>query len=1307
MGVSLQTRSGRNNLLIAFAAGIMFFGAASAQWAIEIHRILPASVAACSEESPTHPAALAIDGNPETYTCLRDASPNGTGETTKPPKGDAPVTGYILFDLGGEYDLCGIYVKAPIQNCYLPKRFDIFALQPGQTPKSLALPESLSGSAESEYPAGIKILEQNATFEHFCDGAERSRYFEPVTARYIGLRFHEAHDTGRGDFYIIQFAEIAFWGNATQSEPTDAISNWLIPGAGCLADLLDDQRFVEHRNERPYPVSRLKQEWLRNDMGSFDTKLAFISTVSNNIETKLIQKVLDDLTALGGDAEEIAGETATFTTLRDGNAPGCDPRWITLYDRLARRRRQERLAGVESFSSDYIFVKHCQLVNQPSFASSAFLSDSVYKDRLGDWRMGSELCRLRIGKDGTVTETLLLQEKEGIIRDPALSFDGKKIIFSMRRSEEGDDYHLYDYDLATGQTTQLTFGLGTADIEPCPLPDGDIIFASTRCDECVPCWSSDVTNLYRCDASGRYIRRLTIDQAHNVGPKLTNDGRIIYTRWEYNDRVSGMVHKLFVMNPDGTAQTEYYGNQSFSPRSIIHPSPIPGSTKMMVIGSGHHTDQSGKLMRMDRSRGTQENEGLEYVAPVAYFEPVHDDLFGQEGELFQFPLPMSEEEYLVSYVPEGGPARGFYPVPFGIYWFDSAGHRELLVYDPTISSGQIIPLAPRQAPPIRPEQFDLSKEGGTFYVQDIYFGPGLEGVERGTVKTLRVIGLSIRAMSAGVAYNQPSSQVHTPISVGNGSWDVKHVLGDVSIEEDGSAYFKVPSRMAVYFQLLDEEGKMIQTMRSWAMVMPGEMFSCIGCHEDKNMTFTENRPQTIAISKPPQEIRPFFEPGEIAEPEFTKRLTPEERAARDYLNINAPQGEDVPQGFSYLREIQPIWDAHCVNCHNGRVKGENQSSLSLLGDTKDYGWKECWEGVASRPWSKQNIYPQNGKDMNPGRDFAESYLNLTNYGKVCYEHKPTWVDWLPMAVAFPPAVGPNEWGSRKSRIFDYLTPDHYGVTLTAKELERIACWIDLCVPYCGSYMEANHWDKIEHTYIQSYRTQCRAAYLFQEYKRLAHGQEEVDHLTKYEEHRQYGTDFAPDAFERFTAGGMDHQKSFIDAYYSRCRTVPIYGIADGLDARGGTNQPNEYRNLALHPNAETFSVTSYPRAVSNSHYKYLPEYSPSAVIDGVKGSDTASYWRPNRRTDLTLTVELGRPVETDKVVIALHNPREGRTWKSAVLEFSNGARIPIQFSQREGEQTFTFPKQTTDYLRLTNIEQDFPLTDNGIDEIEIWGKDRF
>ncbi|MDO4630116.1 MAG: hypothetical protein Q4C70_13125 [Planctomycetia bacterium] len=1190
----------------------------------------------------------ACDGDFDSYTVLLDDTPTGNDETRIPPKGDAPVTGFIWFDLGRPCDVYGAEIFAPRNNFYAPKRLDVIY-------------RSLEDHSE-------KTALTNHQFTYFSNGQSRTIVFECIRTRFIGFRFHEAFDTGRLKYAIIQFGEVRFLGVDMEKNvgkvPTLDLSKVKI-GRLSYADALVNQNFVLNRKKLPFPEERLLHDW----------------------------KMQDGVKEFGSETEKEA------------------------YLQKCLARRKERLKNVSGFCREYIFAKHCQLANQPAFASTAFLSDSIYKDRLGDWRMGAELYRLRIDEEGNVQITPILDVPGGIVRDPAVSYDGKMLAFSMRESE-ADDYHLYTMNLETGETRQITFGEGLADIEPCWLPNGELIFSSTRCDICVPCWSSDVTNLYRCDAQGRYLRRLTFDHAHNVAPSVLNDGRIVYTRWEYNDRNSSPIHKLFMMNADGTSQTEFYGNNSISPWSLIHPAALPGSSKILAIGSGHHTDQAGRLMRIDRTKGTQENEGLEYVSPVEKFTPVNVDLFAHDGKqpLFQHPLGIDEKNWLVSCVPEGSSnPRGFYPTPFGIYWMNEAGERELLVYDPTISSCQIVPVRERAATLERAGNFDLDQDSGYFYVQNVYYGPGLEGVEKGTIRKIRVIGLENRAMSAGVGYQQPGAQVHTPISVGNGSWDVKHVLGTVDVEEDGSAFFKAPPRMGVYFQMLDENGHMVQTMRSWAMVMPGETFGCIGCHEDKRDTFIDSRPITDALKRPPQEIQPLYAEGEIPEPEFLKTLTESERRAMKYLNVNAPQRMDVPQGFSYLRDIQPIWDKHCVSCHYG----DEKTPLNLLADTSPYGWKESYDGVALYRSYPGRPYVNNGRDTNTGRAYARSYLELTNWGRTAFSgvapvhpkanaeskrllaesvdnQNPspgqgvTYVNWYPLGRSLPPMIPADFWGARHSKIMKYLEPTHYNVQVSQHEKDLIATWIDLCVPYCGSYMEANTWDRMTHTYVHFYRDKCRPAYLFQEAKRLSHAELEVAHLALWREHLATGKDFPVTDFPKTVVGGMAEQKAFIDAYENLPKTVPV---RENTDENGG--------NLALNPNATNFSLTSYPWVEANSHLGYRHEFAPVNAIDG----DSETFWRPNRRTDLELKVHFGREVTVSRAKITLHlTPDQKKTWETAELVFTDGTRVPLKFELTKKPQEFRFDAKKCASVTLTNLKETFPLSENGIAEIEFYAE---
>ncbi|MGL4595792.1 MAG: hypothetical protein ACRCUY_13805, partial [Thermoguttaceae bacterium] len=604
------------------------------------------------------------------------------------------------------------------------------------------------------------------------------------------------------------------------------------------------------------------------------------------------------------------------------------------YLAACQKRRDERLVNLKSEFPKIVFVKHFDLGGS-HYAYTEAQSDAQAER---NFVPGSALCILELkteketnvgaqeSKFGEYVERTLLEDKNGVIRDPAISFDGKIIVFSWKKSDRLDDYHLYDYNMETGQVRQLTFGLGYADVEPCLLPNCDIIFGSTRCVQIVDCWWTEVSNLYRCDKDGNQIRRLSYDQVHSNFPTLLEDGRVIYTRWDYNDRGQIFPQALFQTNADGTAQTELYGNNSWFPTTLLHSRGIPASGgKIVSIFSGHHNRQYGKLGIIDPSKGRQENQGTQLIAPIRETKADRIDAWGQNGDRFAYPFPINDREFLVSYnseflrpLPDNASDeekkrhqnQHTTRTPFGIYWFDADGNRELLFYDASISSHQPIPLIAREFIPIRELTSNLLDHSdwqevlttpdspvGTYMMQDVYFGPGLEGIERGKAKTLRVIALDFRSVGIGANTNHGPSGgalVSTPIAISHGCWDVKIPLGDAPIYEDGSASFQVPTQTPLYFQVLDENGLCIQTMRSWSTLQQGENFSCFGCHEDKNVTFQQNR-VTTAMREGPKPLKPFY---------------------------------GKPRGFSFAKEIQPILDEHCIKCHKNNEKAppfRNQS----------------------------------------------------------------------------------------------------------------------------------------------------------------------------------------------------------------------------------------------------------------------------------------------------------------------------------------------------------------------------------------------
>ena len=317
---------------------------------------------------------------------------------------------------------------------------------------------------------------------------------------------------------------------------------------------------------RPYPEARLHKDWIYQDHG-LDYRVCFTDTESAAREQQMVERVLAELEPEDADVRHMREK---LTRLVGGGVPGADPRWRTLYLRACQLRRQARLAVLRSHAERIVFTKHYFLSGVVHYAWTDHITDEQYSERNVDYRMGASLHMLTIGADGKVTMQTLLEMPTGIIRDPNVSYDGSRIVFSMRRNDTDDDYHLYVMDAATRAVKQITFGQGVSDIEPCFLPNGDIVFVSSRCIQLTDCWRQSVSNLYTCDGEGRFLRRLGYDQVHTNYPQTLDDGRVIYTRWEYNDRGQIFPQPLFVMNGDGTAQAEFYGGNSWFPTSILH-----------------------------------------------------------------------------------------------------------------------------------------------------------------------------------------------------------------------------------------------------------------------------------------------------------------------------------------------------------------------------------------------------------------------------------------------------------------------------------------------------------------------------------------------------------------------------------------------------------------------------------------------------------------------------------------------------------------------------------------------------------------
>jgi len=731
----------------------------------------------------------------------------------------------------------------------------------------------------------------------------------------------------------------------------------------------------------------------------------YLQSVNHDFLKSAVMSVVDYLgTAAATHREQAA--------LEGEGVSGSDRRWLDLFVQVCRKRRTRRLKTVTTEAPKILFIKR-HTVRASFYGYTEGQSDGYTEKH---FLPGSSLCLLDLSS-GEPVVTTLLDDPTGVIRDLDVSYDGARALFAWKKGPAitDDDYHLYEMDMATREIRQITHGKGVADYEGRYLPSGDLVFASTRCVQAVDCWQTDVSNLYTCDKDGRYLRRLGFDQVHTTYPNVLNDGRVVYTRWDYNDRGQVYPQPLFQMNPDGTGQTEYYGNNSWFPTTTHHARAIPGSSKVVAVLHGHHSWQAGKLALIDRNKGTQEAAGVQLIAPTRETKAVRVDAYGQDEELFRHPYALSETEFIVAMTPDKK-ARHNRHSRFGLYYIDAEGDRELLHYDPNVSCAHPIALRPRKKPPARPSLVDYAKDHGVYFVQDVHVGPGLKGVARGSIEKIRVVAIEFRAApigwtnSGGEAGGSANS---TPVACGNGSWDPKVILGEATVHEDGSAMFKVPANTPVYFQCIDRQGHVAATMRSWSTLMPGETFGCVGCHENKLETPLSNR-ITLAMKQGVEELRPFY---------------------------------DVSgKGFSFGKTVQPILNKHCIQCHNGETKSDDGKVLPDLTDRVVTG------GRALRAW-------------------PASYLALTgttlNGASAGQAGRPS-LNWI-STQSRPSMLPPYHAGSAKSGIVTMLRDRHGKTELTREELDKLCAWIDLAVPLCGNYVERNTWPDAQFDRYISYQ----------------------------------------------------------------------------------------------------------------------------------------------------------------------------------------------------------------------------------------------
>jgi hypothetical protein len=494
----------------------------------------------------------------------------------------------------------------------------------------------------------------------------------------------------------------------------------------------------------------------------------------------------------------------------------------------------------------------------------------------------------------------------GAFLRPDLSFDGRRILFAWNAIED-KCYHIFVVNVDGTGLKQLTDGvvnfngpglMGSSDndFDPIWLPGGRVAFLSERRGGYLRCSGARplmTWTLHSMKEDGSDLIPISYHETNEWNPSVDRDGRIVYTRWDYVDRDDCVAHHLWTCAPDGRDPRAPHGNyprplsyldapkvdgRRLRPNGEWNIRAVPNSRKYIATASGHHTHSFGELVLIDTS---VPDDGM--MSQVQGITTGRSEWPDTDGE-FAAAWPLNEDYYLCTWRSD-------------LILLDRFGNKELICPAGALPTRvdrlmHPFPLQPRPTPPVIPtatwqgERAGEDAPAATISVANVCDGD--MPLPAGThIKWLRVIQIIPQLQPV---MNQPQ------IGYGTESL-VRMPLGIVPVEEDGSVHFVAPVAKSLYFQLLDERGLAVRSMRSATYVHPGERLYCAGCHESR-----------------------------VSAPQVRAGIPLALRRAPSELNTEIAEGA-VP--FNWHRLVKPVLEAKCAGCHAKENKPPDMSYASL------------------------------------------------------------------------------------------------------------------------------------------------------------------------------------------------------------------------------------------------------------------------------------------------------------------------------------------------------------------------------------------
>jgi len=515
-------------------------------------------------------------------------------------------------------------------------------------------------------------------------------------------------------------------------------------------------------------------------------------------------------------------------------------------------------------------------------------------------------------RDSVVQNGRLRGQKldHGAFLSPDLSYDGQTILFSWTENREHNyvwsketTWNIFQVNVDGSNLIQLTDSPWD-DFDPCWLPNGRIVFISERRGGYIRCFSGLPVPqhvLHSMKADGSDVYPISYFETSEWHPSVNNDGMLVYTRWDYIDRENCLGSNFWICFPDGRNPRAPHGNYPYPwhtfedntqgdsrigrPYTEMNIRAIPHSHRYIATAAPHHGEAFGSLVILDLYE--RDDGFMSQLKRITPYVPFPETEFPARS---QYPYgtawPLSEDYYLCNWWEN-------------LYLLDRFGNQVLLcenslVFGETHDDLRLIdpiPVRPRPRPPIIPTGTNQGEGAqphapkATVSILNVYESD--QPFPEGTIlKWLRVTQNILK----------PNPEMGQPMIGYQNENTPRLPLGLVPVEEDGSVYFEAPTEKELIFQVLDENYRAVQSMRSVAYVHPGEHLTCVGCHEDPQKTPPINR-LPLAMRRPPSQLQPEVGPIEP---------------------------------ITYYRLVKPVFEKSCIPCHQQQGRGPVDMSYEAL-----------------------------------------------------------------------------------------------------------------------------------------------------------------------------------------------------------------------------------------------------------------------------------------------------------------------------------------------------------------------------------------